>query len=271
MLTATLKSIPDVPLEAEVLSPDRLMGLTVEAAAALPVLYGNAKAELGEFFTITPNDRDELRLQGDLTRIKLIGAGMSRGRLVVEGNVGLHLGAGMTGGEILVEGDAADWVGPEMTGGRIEIRGNAGHAVGAAYRGSRIGMRGGEILVHGRAGNEVGNSLRNGLIAIGGDCGDFAGVNLLAGTIIVLGQIGLRSGAGMKRGTIVCMTQPEILPTFTYACRYQPDFLRLYLARLKAAGLAVTEQQAIGFYHRWSGDSVELNRGEILVYDGPPG
>ena len=255
-------------MEAETLSPDRLEGLSAKAAAKLSVQYGNASAALGDFFEIAETSHDEMRLSGDLSRVKLVGAGMSRGRILIEGNVGQHLGATMTGGEIIVEGNAGDWVGPEMRGGRIEIRGDAGHAVGSAYRGSRVGMAGGEIVVHGRAGNEVGNSLRNGLIAIGGDCGDFAGVNLLAGTIIVLGALGIRAGAGMKRGTIVAMGPTEILPTFTYACRYRPDFLRLYLMRLRALGLTVDEAQIAGAYHRWSGDSVELNRGEILVYDG---
>ena len=267
-LIFTFKDSIEIPLEAEVLSPERLAGHSASSAAALPVHYGNVEAPLGEFFQVAETGAEELRLVGDLSRVKLIGAGLSGGRIVVEGNVGQHLGAAMTGGEIVVEGDAGDWIGPEMRGGRIVIEGDAGHAVGSAYRGSQVGMAGGEIIVHGRAGNEVGNGLRNGLIAIGGDCGDFAGVNLLAGTIIVLGQLGIRSGAGMKRGTIVAMKRTEILPTFSYASRYRPDFLRLYLKRLRDFGLPVTDAQIAGAYHRWSGDSVELNRGEILVLDG---
>lgn len=249
------------------LSPDRLAGLSAKAAAALPVQHGNATVALDDLFRIAESERDELQLCGDLSRVKLIGAGMSGGRILVEGNVGQHLGVAMTGGEILVTGDAGDWVGPEMHGGRIVIEGDAGHAVGSAYRGSRVGMTGGEIIVRGRAGNEVGNGLRNGLIGIGGACGDFAGVNLLAGTIVVMGALGIRAGAGMKRGTIVAMARPEILPTFSYACRYRPEFLRLYLRRLRDLGLPVTAEQIGGAYHRWSGDSVELNRGEILVHD----
>ena len=241
-LTIDITTTLEAPLEAEVLCPDKLLGLSPSEIAKRPVLYGNAPAELGAFFRVAESDREELRLTGDLSRVKLIGAGMTAGRLVVEGSVGLHLGAAMTGGEIVVEGSAGDWVGPEMRGGRIEVKGDAGHAVGSAYRGSPVGVKGGEIVIHGKAGNEVGNGLRSGLIAIGGDCGDFAGVNLLAGTIIVLGRLGQRAGAGMKRGTIVALEPPEILPTFTYACRYRPDFLRLYWARLRARGLPVDDR-----------------------------
>lgn len=267
-LKLTLATAPEAPLEAEVLTPDRLDGLAPGAAAALPVLHGNRTAEVGDFFRVETHDGEELRLEGDLGRVKLIGAGMSRGRIVVEGNVGMHLGAAMSGGEIAITGNADDWVGPEMRNGQIVVEGDAGHAVGSAYRGSRIGMKGGEIVVRGRAGNEVGNTMRGGLVAIGGACGDFAGVNMLAGTIVLLGELGIRSGAGMRRGTIVAMREPEVLPTFSYACTYRPAFLRRYLLHLKRRGLPVEESQIAGAYKRWSGDSVELNRGEILAFAG---
>ena len=143
-LAFTLRTTPTVPLEAEVLTPARLAGLSAPEVAKLPVVHGNERADLGEFFQVqgTADGAGEFRLTGDLTRVKHIGAGMADGRIVVHGSVGMHLGAGMTGGEIIVEGDAADWVGPEMTGGRIVIKGNAGHMVGAASRGSAVGVRG---------------------------------------------------------------------------------------------------------------------------------
>jgi formylmethanofuran dehydrogenase subunit C len=268
VLKLTLHTTPEVPLEAEAICPDRLAGLSPAEVAKCEVHHGNRKAALGDFFRVAGGGGEEIRVEGDLARVKLIGDGMTRGRILVAGDVGQHLGAGMSGGEILVEGNTADWVGPEMRGGRIVVKGDAGHAVGSAYRGSRVGMRGGEIIVHGKAGNEVGNALRRGLIAIGGVCGDFAGVNMHSGTIIALGGLGQRSGAGMKRGSIVSMKAVQLLPTFTYACTYDPVFLRLFLLHLIARGLAVEEAQITGGYQRWSGDSVELNRGEILLFDG---
>ena len=199
------------------------------ARARLPVHQGNEQASLGDIFHLKGKGNGEIRIEGDLSRIKLIGAGMSAGRVVIEGSAGMHLGVNMSGGEILVNGDAGDWVGPETSGGRIVIKGDAGHMVGSAYRGSQAGVTGGEIIVHGNAGNETGNTMRNGLIAIGGDCGDFAGVNMRAGTIVVLGRLGHRPGAGMKRGSIVSMEDARLLTTFTYAChlRLRPpaDFL----------------------------------------------
>jgi formylmethanofuran dehydrogenase subunit C len=266
-LDLTLHTTPAVPLEADVLTPARLAGLTALEAAKLIVVHGNQPAELGEFFRVAGGTDGEIHLSGDLARVKLIGTGMTEGRMVVHGPVGMHLGAAMAGGEIVVEGDAGDWVGPEMTGGRIVVRGNAGHMVGAAYRGGHVGMRGGEIVIFGSAGNEVGSGMRRGLIAIGGDAGDFTGVNLLAGTIVVLGQLGWRTGAGMRRGTILAMHAAELLPTFSFACIYRPVILRLYLPYLRRLGLPVSDAQVQGSYQRWCGDAIELNRGEILLLE----
>jgi formylmethanofuran dehydrogenase subunit C len=264
-LELSLHTAPDVPLEAEVINPDRLASLDESEISALPVFHGNLQAKVGDFFRISGKGGGEIRLSGDLTAVKQIGAGMAAGRIVIEGNVGMHLGAGISGGEILVQGNAGDWVAPEMSGGRIVIKGNAGHMLGSAYRGARIGMRGGEIIVHGNVGNEAGNAIRNGLIAIGGNCGDFAGVNMLAGTIIVLGRLGIRCGAGMKRGSIISMHRAELLPTFSYAATYQPQFLTLYLLHLRELGLPIGDAQLNGQYQRWSGDALEMNRGEILL------
>jgi formylmethanofuran dehydrogenase subunit C len=269
-LALTLHTPPAVPLEADTLSPARLAGLSPDQVARRAVVHGNQAAELGEFFRISGTPDGEIHLDGDLSRVKRVGAGMSEGRIVIHGPVGMHLGAGMSGGEIIVEGDAGDWVGPEMSGGRIVIRGNAGHMVGSAPRGSTVGMRGGEIVVLGSVGNEAGSGMRRGILAVGRDAGDFTGVNMLAGTIVVVGRLGWRTGAGMKRGTIVSMEPAELLPTFAYACTYRPVFLRLYLPYLRRLGLPVTDEQVTGRYQRWSGDAVELNRGEILLLDSGP-
>ncbi len=264
----TLTTQPEVPLEADSITPDKFAGLTASAVAALPAQHGNQKATLGDFFRVEGGGNGEIHVEGDLSRVKLIGSGMSTGKIIIEGNVGMHLGTAMTGGEIVVNGNAGDWVGAEMQGGRIHINGNAGHMVGSGYRGSAVGVTGGEIVVRGSAGNEVGGTMRRGLIAIGGDAGDFTGVNLLAGTIIVLGQMGWRPGAGMVRGSIISMQPVEMLPTFSYACTYHPTFLRLYLLHLQALGLPVNDAHLTGLYQRWSGDSIEMNRGEILLFCG---
>jgi formylmethanofuran dehydrogenase subunit C len=269
MLTLTCRSDTAIPIEAEVIRPDILAGKSPAEIARLVVQHGNRQEPLGEFFDVAGDASDEqIVVAGDCQRVKLIGAGMERGSIVVEGSAGMHLGAEMRGGTIEVRGDAGDWVGAEMRGGMIRVRGNAGHLVGGAYRGSRRGMRGGVILVHGNAGNEVGCTMRRGLIAVVGSVADFAGVDMIAGTLCLFGPVGIRTGAGMKRGTIVLgHTQPAaLLPTFRFSCLYRPVFLQLYLRQLRDWGFPIEDRLLREPYQRYCGDLVALGKGEILQW-----
>ena len=56
-LTLTLREQPDVPLEAEVLRPDRLAGASREEIEALPVWHGNERTRVGEFFAVSGRRR----------------------------------------------------------------------------------------------------------------------------------------------------------------------------------------------------------------------
>jgi formylmethanofuran dehydrogenase subunit C len=266
MLLLKYQSSTTIPIEAECLTPDQLAGKSPAEIAALPVQHGNAVAPLAEFFAISGDAGDaDMRIEGDCGRVKWIGAGMTRGRITIHGNAGMHLGAEMGGGEIHIHGQVGDWVGAEMRGGRIHVHGDAGHLVGAGYRGSRRGMRGGVILVEGKAGNEIGGTMRRGLIAIGGDTGDFAGVSLIAGSVFVFGQPGIRTGAGMKRGTIALFgPRPALLPTFRFDCVYRPVFISLYLRQLRAWGFPIRDEYLSCSFERYSGDLVSLGKGEML-------
>src|SRR5262245_21146924 len=124
MITLTLKEQPSVvPLEAEVLSPDRMVGLRPEAIRALPVFLGKRQCRLDDFFKVDGGDSDHLEIHGDAVKVKWIGRGMTRGKIIIHGNAGMHLGAYMKGGVIEVKGNASDWVGAEMTAGLIHVRG----------------------------------------------------------------------------------------------------------------------------------------------------
>lgn len=269
MLRLTYTGTTTIPLEAECLAPNELVGKTAAEISALPVQHGNTQVPLGEFFRVEGDASDQqVLLAGDCSRVKWVGANMTSGQLTIEGNIGMHCGAEMRGGSIEVRGHTGDWLGAEMRGGTIHVRGDAGHLVGGCYRGGRAGMRGGMILVDGKAGNEVGGNMRRGLIAIGGDVGDFPGVSMLAGSVFVFGKVGQRAGAGMKRGTLAFFGDtPQLLPTFRRACRYEPVFLGVYLRELRRAGFAVADEFFHGSYQRHSGDLVSLGKGEILVFD----
>jgi formylmethanofuran dehydrogenase subunit C len=268
-LTLTLREAPAAPVVAEALRPDRLAGMSAAEIERLELWHGNRRATVRDLFDVSGGGTDDVRVEGDLARVAGLGARMAGGRLTVAGDAGPHVGAGMRGGEIVVEGDAGARAGAEMHGGRLVVRGSAGRRLGGAYAGSRAGMRGGEILVHGDAGDEAGAGLRRGLIAIAGRAGDAAGLSALAGTIVAFGALGAHPGAGMRRASIVAMTAVALLPSYAAACTYRPPFLRLCLRRLRELGLPVTDEQIEGRYTRWSGDLLELARGEILILEAP--
>jgi formylmethanofuran dehydrogenase subunit C len=266
MIVLTLKEQPSVPLEAEALCPDTMAGLAPDAVRSLPVFLGKRQCRVDDFFDVQGHASDELEIRGDARNVKWIGKGMTRGSIMIKGNAGMHLGAYMKGGTIEVTGSASDWVGAEMSDGLIRIRGDAGGQVGAAYRGSASGMQNGAILIDGSAGIEVGMRMKRGTIAVRGPVRDFAGLQMKGGTIFLMAGAEIRTGAWMVRGTIVSYAEIRMLPTFSYACAYNPVFLNLYVKHLGVLGFSIPNETKAGAYHRYIGDASIPGKGEILVW-----
>jgi formylmethanofuran dehydrogenase subunit C len=264
--TLTLKEPPAVPLEAEVVSPDVIAGLTLDAIRALPVQLGKRQRRLDDVFDVDGAPGDTIEIVGDARRVKWIGRAMTHGRITIRGNAGMHLGAYMKGGAIDVSGDASDWIGAQMSGGVIRVHGNAGGQVGAAYRGSLSGMTDGTIIVDGTAGLEVGMRMKRGIIVVGGVVRDFAGLQMKGGTIVLRSGAELRTGAWMNRGTIVTLAPLPLLPTFAYAATYNPTFMRLVARHLATAGVTIPYDEREGSYRRYTGDASVPGKGEILVW-----
>jgi formylmethanofuran dehydrogenase subunit C len=261
----TLKERPSVPLEAETITPDAIALLANDQVRALPVILGKRQYRLDDFFTIEGSGSENLELHGDAGRVKWIGRGMTRGRITIRGDAGMHLGAYMKGGAIEVTGNTSDWVGAEMTNGQIRIRGNAGGQIGAAYRGSLAGMKGGTIIVEGSAGMEIGMRMRRGVIAVKGPVRDFAGLQMKGGTIVLMRGAEIRTGAWMARGTIISLQPLALMPTFSYACTYHPTFLRVYAKSLQSLGISIP-CDGHGAFQRYTGDTSVPGKGEILVW-----
>jgi formylmethanofuran dehydrogenase subunit C len=266
MIVLTLKEQPAVPLEAEVLCPDVMAELAHDAVRGLPVFLGKRQCRVDDFFDVEGAASDKLEIRGDAGKVKWIGRGMTRGRITIQGNAGMHLGAYMKGGTIKVSGNASDWVGAEMTEGLIHIRGNAGGQVGAAYRGSASGMQDGTILIEGSAGIEVGMRMKRGIIAIKGPVRDFAGLQMKGGTIFLMSGAEIRTGAWMVRGTIVSLKEIAMMPTFSHTCACNPVFLRLYAKHLRGLGFSIPYEVGEGAYQRYVGDVSVPGKGEILLW-----
>lgn len=249
-VTLTLRSPLEGELEALGLTADRCAVAGAREIAGLPVLYGGRPAHLGDFFAIQGERAARVRLVGDLARASGVGAGMSGGDLVIEGNVGHDTGA-------------------RMSGGTIDIHGNAGDNLGGAAPGASRGMTGGEIVVRGRAGMDVAASLRRGLIVIVGEAGDRVGQRMIAGSVMLLGKAGRGAGRWIKRGSIVSLEPLERPATFRYACTYRPPHLSVtFLYLRKRYGLSIDHRYVVGRYARYSGDLAEVGKGEILEWVG---
>ncbi len=246
-----------VPVYADCISPDNFEGKELNEILKLRVWEGNRNRSLGDLFDIkyekSRGDDDLIiHLRGDLSKVRRIGAGMSKGKIIIDSDVGMHLGEKMRGGEIIVHGNAGSWAGGGMEGGRIEINGSAEDFLGAPYRGSTNGMRGGEIIVHGDAGREAGCYMRGGLIKIYGSVKHFVGVNMKNGTIFVQGDCAGKAGGGMLNGKIViCGHLSSILPTFTI------DDIR--------PSVKINGEKIPGPFYRFIGDIADNGKGRLFV------
>lgn len=244
------------PIEAKNLSPDIFAKKSIEEIASLEVWEGNRKKVLGDLFNIK-NDSSSasevltIKIEGDVSKLRNIGFGMTMGHIVIDGDAGMHLGEEMSGGNITVAGNAGSWAGSKMKGGTIEIKGNAGDYIGASYRGSTEGMNGGKIIIHGNAGYEVGCFMRDGLIKILGDVGLFAGIHMSNGSIFVLGNSEGRAGAQMTNGKIVIRGQAPIMPTFTI------DSIK--------PKTKVDNEKIEGPFYQFIGDIADNGKGKLLV------
>lgn len=263
-----LREPPSVPVEAGVIVPSNFVGKTRREIEGLRLLVGNREEPLAEYFEVELGESAALRVEGDLSRFKRVGAGMDGGLLQIVGPVGAHAGAGMRSGLLVVEGTAGDWLGAHMEGGKIVVLGDAGHLVGAAYRGYETGMKGGLIIVSGRAGEMVGARMRRGTIAVAGEVLDFAGYGMRGGTVLVCGEPGERIGATMRRGTVILFSSRELLPVFRYNCLFVPLFWSVLKNYLDQEGFCLPEAAGQGRFYRFTGDHNELGKGEILIWAG---
>src|SRR5260370_22412149 len=125
--------------------PERLAGLTASAIARQTLRQGNRPGVLGDLFAVdvSAGAEDRLVIDGPDEQLDDVGAGMSSGELVVEGNVGACVGLQMSGGRILVQGSAGVGAGTGMSGGTFRLAGDAGDHIGPALPRERPGLRGG--------------------------------------------------------------------------------------------------------------------------------
>jgi formylmethanofuran dehydrogenase subunit C len=254
-------------IDLDGITPDRLASLSESAIAQLPVWRGRDRANLGDLFEVRGGHAAAVVIEGAEAQVHGIGAGMTGGTLMVEGDAGDLVGAGMSGGVLQVNGAIGHDGGVGMSGGVLEVVGNCGDRLGGARPGTSRGMSGGEIVVRGHAGTSAGARCRRGLLVVAGDVGHSAAHAMIAGSLFVFGRTGAGAAQFNRRGSLVALGSIEVPQTYRYACRYRPPHVRvtlLYLAR--RYGVAVDPRYVGGHYVRYCGDRVGPGKGEILVW-----
>jgi formylmethanofuran dehydrogenase subunit C len=235
--------------------------------AQLPFWVGRRQATLGDFFDVHGEYASIIRVEGASAALNGLGASMSAGELLVDGDAGDAVGAGMTGGRIDVRGRVGDDAGRGMYGGVLCVHGDAGARLGAAAPGASQGMSGGEIVVRGSAGDDVGARCRRGLIAVCGDVGGAAGRSMIAGSVLVVGRVGPGAGQFNKRGSLIAIGGVDVPATYRYACTYRPPHVRLTLAHIaRRYDVHLDPAVANGRFRRYCGDLLEPGKGEILQW-----
>lgn len=228
--------------DASVLLPEKIGSLPIDEVRAL----------LGDCFNVEGTPGDTLTIHG-LPALDGIGARMTRGTLIVHGQVGDDLGA-------------------SMSGGVIHVLGRAGNRVGGPASSSnpkRQGMTGGCIVIHGDAGDYAGLRMRRGIIAITGQAGVSPGYRMIAGTLAIGSGDLNHPGLEMQRGTIISLQRDARINT---AVTFASDgvfnapamaIIGLMLSHLHKLGMAITSEMKQGRWRFSSGDRLELGKGEI--------
>lgn len=221
-IVLTPKEQPQVPLEAESITPDSFAGKSIEEIENILMWNGNRKVKIKDFFDVegesaeNPSDI-KIIIDGDVSNTKRIGTGMTAGEIIIKGNTNMYVGAEMAGGKLTVEGNAGSWAGQNMKGGELTIMGDAGDYIGSAYRGDWRGMSGGRITVHGNVANEIAEFMLGGKMVIKGNAAIMPGVHMNGGVLIIEGNVVARTGGEMKGGTIVVKgVIDEFLAGFEY-------------------------------------------------------
>lgn len=257
LIKITPRKTFSLPVDAEVITPDVIDGLSLTEVQSLQVWEGNHRKSLNELFNVESVDSDEddaltLLLKGDLRSVRRVGSQMSFGRILIDGDIGMYLGEDMKGGSIHVNGNAGSWLGSDMNAGYIEVLGDAGDFVGSPPRGLTKGMSGGRIHVKGSVGNECGCWMDDGAIIVDGDLGLFGGIHMRGGVILTRGDASGRVGAEMIDGKIVVLGHLSlVLPSFTFE-----DVRK---------STRVSDERVEGPFYMFVGDLAEGGKGRLYL------
>ena len=270
-VTLSLKVEGHQRINCKALQPAALCALDETKIAKLKLPVGRKQTPLAELFDIAVDDGDSvLTISSASGQLDYLGAGMTEGRLIVNGNAGNYLGHGLADGEIIVNGSAGHFAGSGQQNGLIHIKGNAGDYAGGAAPTEMQGLKGGTLMITGTCGNYLGYKMRRGIIIAHDNVGEHCANNMIAGTVILGNKCGGSLGLGMRRGTVIFLEKTKLeLPTFNLCGSFSLPILTVLRHHLHSinhhAAMRLAKIQTV---QRFCGDLGYDGQGEVLVANG---
>ena len=272
-VTLTLKRQPKASIDCRSLLPESLCEMAAQEIAELVLSEGREMQSVGDLFDIDVTSGEQhLRIKGATAALTYIGAGMSRGRLIVDGDAGDYVGYDLSDGELIVNGNVEAFAGSGQKDGLIHIKGSAGDYAGGAADTKMQGLKGGTLMISGACGNYLGYKMRRGIIIAHDIVGDHCANNMIAGTIILGNRCGANLGLGMRRGTVIFLEKLNLdkikqeLPTFNLSGSFSLPIMTVLRHHLHETNHHIAMRLAkIQSVSRYCGDLGYDGLGEILI------
>lgn len=264
-LTLRLNAPPSERLDLSQLMPAHLA--TMSSADVPHLVIGTSKSGLtvGDVFKVAGTPGERLVFEGGSSRFDFVGAKLTQGTVIVDGDAGMCAGHTMRGGRLEIRGDAGTWLASGLSGGIVSVKGSAGGFVCGQRPGDKFGMTGGIVVIEGDAGDRAGERMRRGTIIVRGRCGANAGSRMIGGTILSERGFGAAPGLLMRRGTLIGPAVDSMLPTFADTGMHDLVILRI-LSRYFSKTLGPLAPRPLpGTVRKYAGDLATIGKGEILI------
>lgn len=273
-VTLTLKSETQTPIDCRSLLPENLCSLGGEEIAGLSMNDGTNSGRVvgtvGDLFNIEISEGEYfLRIKNANASLAYVGAGMTEGRLIIDGDVGDYLGFDLLDGELIANGNAGNFAGSGQANGLIHIKGSVGHYAGGASDTKMQGLKGGTLMISGTSGDFLGYKMRRGIIIAQDQVGDHTANNMIAGTIILGSHCGSNLALGMRRGTVLFLDKTKLnLPSFNLCGSFALPILTVLRHHVHNINHHIAIRLSkIQKVQRFCGDLGYDGQGEVLIAD----
>ena len=261
-----LKTDPLGYIDMTAITPNFCLNKKSSAVAAIKLNSSAIQQQtVGDLFNISEAEPDKLIIRNSNRQLDHIGAEMTDGEMLIEGNTGSFLARNMSGGTLQVDGSVNHHAAGAMSGGMLKINGNAGNFLGGALPGATHGMSGGTVIVKGHSRDRSGDRMRSGLLVIKGNTGGYCASRMIAGSIVLLGKVGPNLGVMMRRGSLITSSSVAINEKiFSEGNKQEISFLCLLIKHLHTIDKHLVKIPATSYATRYMGDLSVGGIGEIM-------